>query len=188
VSLRGQNPDAPAVWVIASYDSRPGTPGAEANASGLAATLAAAQALADHKPLAPIHFLFVPHANDPAAPVAETAAITAQLAGRPGTVLCVEAMGAGETLWLSSKMPDARPLGQIEGLGSVIEEAIAYPGGRTDFASLLVTAGLPAVRVATRPVVAADEPDTTLPAAITVAASAGRLIELIRRCAAIPPP
>jgi hypothetical protein len=188
VTLRGLKTDAPAVWVITSYDSRPGSPGVEANATGLAATLAAAQALADHQPLVPIHFLFVPHANDPGSPVAGIAPIVANLAARPGAVLCVEAMGAGETLWLSSNVPKAPPLGQIEGLGSVIEESIACPGGRTGLAGLLARAGLPAVRVATRPAVAPDEPDTTVPAAVTVAASAGRLVELLRRCAAIPPP
>jgi hypothetical protein len=188
VTLRGLNPDAPAVWVITSYDSRPGSPGVEANATGLAATLAAAQALADHQPLAPIHFLFVPHANDPGSPVAGIATLVANLAARPGAVLCVEAMGAGETLWLSSNESKAAPLGQIEGLGSVIEESIAYPGGRTGLTGLLEKAGLPAVRVGTRPAVAPDDPDATVPAAVTVAASAGRLVELLRRCAAIPPP
>ena len=50
VTLRGKNPDSPAVWVLTSYDSRPGSPGVEANATGLAATLAAAQALAGDTP------------------------------------------------------------------------------------------------------------------------------------------
>jgi hypothetical protein len=43
---------------------------------------------------------------------------------------------------------------------------------------------LPAVRVATRPLLLADEADDRLPFAPTVTASTGRLIELIRRCAA----
>ena len=38
VTLAGKNPAAPAVWVLTSYDSRVGSRGAEANASGLAAT------------------------------------------------------------------------------------------------------------------------------------------------------
>jgi hypothetical protein len=43
---------------------------------------------------------------------------------------------------------------------------------------------LPAVRVATRPLLTPDEKDDRLPFAPTVAASTGRLIELIRRCSA----
>ena len=43
---------------------------------------------------------------------------------------------------------------------------------------------LPAVRVATRPLLLPDEADDQLPFAPTVAAATGRLIELIRRCSA----
>jgi hypothetical protein len=43
---------------------------------------------------------------------------------------------------------------------------------------------LPAVRVSTRPLLLPDEADEKLPFAPTVAASTGRLIELVRRCAA----
>jgi PAS domain-containing protein len=46
VTIKGQKTDHPPVWVLTSYDSRAGSRGAEANATGLAATLAAAQALA----------------------------------------------------------------------------------------------------------------------------------------------
>ena len=85
VTLTGKNPDAPAVWVLTSYDSRAGSRGAEANATGLAATLAAAQALARDKPEVSIHFVFLPHANDPESPVIETAAKFLELAKSAGT-------------------------------------------------------------------------------------------------------
>jgi hypothetical protein len=49
---------------------------------------------------------------------------------------------------------------------------------------LLFEVDLPAVRVSTRRHVTPEEPDERLPFAPTVAASTGRLIELIRRCAA----
>jgi hypothetical protein len=182
VTLKGLKPDSPAVWVLASYDSRPGSPGAEANASGLAATLAAAQALAADKPAVDIHFLFIPHANDPESPILETAAKFATMAPATKAVLCVEAMGAGESLWLSSRDPDALPLTQVQGLGSVRGAEVVCLGDDVDFASVLFESGIPAVRVSTRPLVTVQEADDQLPPAPVLAASTGRLVELIRRC------
>lgn len=187
VTLTGKDPQAPAVWVVTSYDSRAGSRGAEANATGLAATLAAAQALARDKPKGSIHFVFLPHANDPESPIIETAAKFLELpkpTGPPKAVLCVESMGAGETLWLSSRDTSAAPLGQISGLGAVFGAEVVCLGEDTDLASTLFEMNLPAVRVSTRPLVLAEESDEKLPFAPTVTASTGRLIELIRRCAA----
>lgn len=181
VSIAGKIPAAAPVWVLASYDSRPGSRGAEANASGLAATLAAAQALAADKLEPPVHFIFLPHSNDADSPLPETAlafAEIAKLAGPPAAVLCIEAMGADATLWLTSRDVSARPLELAAGLGKV------YPADtEADLASRLFEIGLPAVRVATRPPVTAAEKDDRLPFAPTVAASTGRLLDLIRRCA-----
>ncbi len=185
VSVAGKKPGAPPVWVITSYDSRAGSRGAEANATGLAATLAAAQALARDKPGAPVHFVFLPHANDLDSPVVETAAKFMELAkpaGPPKAVLCVESMGAGEALWLSSRDVSAAPLNLVAGLGAVYGAEVVCLGEDTDTASTLFEMNLPAVRVATRPLVTAREADERLPFAPTVAASTGRLIELIRRC------
>ncbi len=182
VTLRGKSPDSPAVWVLSSYDSRPGSPGAEANATGLAATLAAAQALAGDTPPASVHFVFLPHANDPESPSLETAAKIQELAVSPKAVLCVEAMGAGEELWLSSRDAAAPPLALAQGLGSVRGAEVVCLGEDTDLASRLFEMGLPALRVSTRPIVTNQEPDDQPPSATTVAASAGRLVELIRRC------
>ncbi len=186
VTLAGKNPQAPALWVLTSYDSRAGSRGAEANATGLAATLAAAQALARDKPLAPVHFVFLPHANDAESPLIETAAKFVELAkpaGSPKAILCVESMGAGETLWLSSREVTAAPLKLVSGLGAVYGAEVVCLGEDTDLASTLFEMNLPAVRVSTRPLVTPDEQDERLPFAPTVAASTGRLIELIRRCA-----
>ncbi|NQX00219.1 hypothetical protein HQ447_06130 [bacterium] len=186
VTLTGKNPQVPAVWVLTTYDSRAGSRGAEANASGLAATLAAAQAVARDKPAASVHFVFLPHANDLESPVVETAAKWVELAksaGPPKAVLCVDAMGGGENLWLSSRETTAAPLGLVSGLGAVYGAEVVCLADDNDPASMLFEMGLPAVRVATRARLAADEPDERIPFAPTVTASAGRLIELIRRCA-----
>ncbi|HEX7261991.1 MAG TPA: M28 family peptidase, partial [Luteolibacter sp.] len=96
VTLAGKNPEASAVWILTSYDSRPGSRGAEANATGLAATVAAAQTLARDKPNVPVHFVFLPHVNDVESPVVDTAAKFTALAKAPAkAILSVEAMGAG---------------------------------------------------------------------------------------------
>jgi len=188
VSILGKDPKAPAIWVLTSYDSPPGSRGAEANATGLAATLAAAQALANDKPAGAIHFLFLPHANDSDGPLLETAGKILELlkSAPPKALLYVEAMGAGETLWLSSRETTAEPLNWIAGLGEIHGAEDVCLAEDSDFTSLLAESGLPAVRVSTRRSMEPSENDNRLPFAPTVAASTGRLIELIRRCAAAP--
>lgn len=183
VTIPGTSPDAPALWVVAGYDSRPGSPGAEANATGVVATLAAAQALAGEKPAMNLHFAFLPHANDPEAPILETAGKFAKLAGNQASILCVEAMGAGEELWLTSRDTDAMPLSKATGIGSIRGAEVVCLGDDVDLASVLFEMGLPSVRVSTRAMIPADDPDNQLPDPAAVAASSGRLIELIRRCA-----
>jgi len=183
VSIRGKNPDAGAVWIVSAYDSRPGKPGAEANATGVAACLAAAQALATANPELTISFAFLPHGNDPDSPAVETAQKFAKLAVKSSAVLCVEAMGSGDELWLSSRDTTAGPLTRTAGLGSVKGAEVICMSDDADSASVLFELGLPAVRVATRPLVNATEPDASLPTPAVLAASTGRLVELIRRCA-----
>lgn len=187
VTIKGAKPENPAVWVLTSYDSRAGSRGAEANATGLAATLAAAQALAHDKPVAPVHFVFLPHANDIESPVLETVGKFRELvkpAGIPRAILCVEAMGSGEPLWLTSRDTTAAPLTLVSGLGEVYGAEVVCLGEDSDLASTLFEMELPAVRVATRAMLTAEDEDEKLPFAPTVAASAGRLVELIRRCSA----
>ncbi len=186
VTLTGKDPQAAPVWVLTSYDSRQGSPGAEANATGLAATIAAAQALARDKPARSVHFVFLPHANDIESPVLETAAKfreTAISGIAPHAILCVEAMGAGEPLWLTSRDISAIPLEKIDGLGAVYGAEVVCLGDDSDLASILFEMDLLAVRVATRAQLTPDEADDRPPFAPTVAAATGRLIALIRRCA-----
>lgn len=185
-TLRGKNPDSPAVWVLTSYDSPQGSRGAEVNATGLAATLAAAQALAADKPECAVQFVFLPHANDLESPVAETARLLLKAIGTtaPKAVLCVETMGAGEELWLSSRDVSAGPLKHVGGLGKVYGAEVVCLGEDSDLASVLFEMDLPAVRVATRATLTPGETDDREPFAPTVAAATGRLIELIHRCAA----
>ena len=189
VTIRSVNTDAAPVWILTSYDSPLGSPGAERNATGLAATLAAAQALAADKPSRPIHFLFLPHANETDGPIVETAMLASKAIGSapaPKAILCVEAMGDAETLILSSRDTEALPVVEFSGLGKILGAEVVCLGDDFDLASTLFEMGLPAIRVATRPMLLPDEKDDKLPFAPTVAASAGRLIELVRRLTKSP--
>lgn len=184
VTIPSLKADAAPLWVITSYDSPPGSRGAERNATGLAATLAATQALAGDKPARPIHFLFLPDANDPAARVIETTLIASKLIGSfsvPQIILCIEAMGDAETLILSSRDTTALPTVEFADLGKILSAEVVFLGEQTDLSTILFNKSLPAVRVATRPMLLPDEADDKLPFAPTLAASSGRLIELVRR-------
>ncbi len=185
-SIPGTSGKAAPVWVLATLDSRPGSRGAEANATGVATVLAAAQALAGERRKAAIHFAFPPHGNDPESPVIDTAVRILRQTGKNSLVLCVEAMGGGEELWLSSRDAEAAPLAHVDGLGSVRGAEVVCLGDDVDLASILFEMGVPAVRVSTRAMVSADEPDDEKPDEAKVAAAAGRLVELIRRCAGAP--
>jgi hypothetical protein len=191
VSVPAPREGAAPVWVITSYDSPPGSRGAEKNATGLAATLACAQALANASPEHPIHFLFLPHANEPEAPVLETALAVSEMIGKsptPKAILCIEAMGDAETLILTSRDTEAIPSAEFEGLGEILGAEVICLGDDFDLASTLFETGIPAIRIATRPTLLPDEKDDKLPFAPTLTASTGRLLELVKRLAKIPTP
>jgi hypothetical protein len=140
--------------------------------------------LAAEKPVNSVHFLFIPHAHDPDAPILETATQVKSLIAESRQILCVESMGAGETLWLTSRDVAAQPLEKISGLGKVRGAEVVCLGEDQDLASVLFEMNLPAVRVATRPMLMPDEPDASIGDPGLLSASTGRLVELIRRCAA----
>lgn len=184
VTVPASKKSAAPIWILTSYDSPSGSRGAERNATGLAATLAAAQALADQTPAQPIHFVFVPHANEADAPVIETATIVANLIQAETdahAILCVETMGDSEKLILSSRDTEALPDFNIDDLGKILGAEVVCLGDDFDLASTLFEMKLPAVRVATRPMLLPDESDEKIPFAPTLASSTGRLIELIKR-------
>ncbi len=181
-TVPGEKSIASPVWVLTSYDSPLGSRGAEKNASGLAATLAAAQALADATPSRPIRFLFIPHVNESEAPVLETALLVSQhISEKHSAILCVEAMASAETLILTSRDTEATPVEEFAGLGKILGAEVTCLGDDFDLASTLVETGLPAIRIATRPTLLPDEKDDMVPFAPTLAASTGRLVELIQR-------
>lgn len=186
VTIPGSKRTLPPLWITCAYDSRQGDPGVEANATGVVATLAAAQALAGSTPERDVVFVFLPHGNDAESPAIETAAKLSELAREAHAILCVEAMGAGAELWLTSRDTNAPPLAFISGLGSIRGAEVVCLTEDSDLASTLFEMNRPAVRVGTRATLSPDEADRSAPDPAVLAASSGRLVELIRRCAGIP--
>lgn len=185
--LAGGNPRLPAVWVVASYDSRRGSSGTEFNASGVAALIAAAGAILKESFPRDVVFAFVPHGEDPKSPVAETAAMLGKLmraGGGAETVLCVEAMGAGEELWVSSRDAQCPACHKLKGVGRVVGADVLCFHDGFDLSSALYRSGFPAARVGTRGPAVPGESDDVLPTPALLAASSGHLVELIRRLAA----
>jgi hypothetical protein len=181
VSVKGKDEDLPPLWVVAAYDARPGSPGAEANASGVASVLATAHAVASSLPLRSIRFAFLPHGYESDGPLVETSEILAKRVGEASSLLVVEATGAGDSLLVSSRDAENRALAAVEGLGTVAgAEAICLEDD-FDLSSSLFERGLPAVRVSTRPVVKADEADDAAPDPAVHAAATTALVNLIQR-------
>jgi hypothetical protein len=180
ITILGKQPSLPAIWVVTPYDTRAGSRGGEWNSSGLAATLAAAQAFAGDTPSRTVHFLFLPHFYDtegPVGPTVETLRALVEKAGGASTMLAVEAMGGSEELWIGpgAKLPEiADGIGRSPSpldLGGMSEQTLA---GR------LAGAALPATRISTRGLPRPEETDERTPFAGTVAVSAGELLKLIR--------
>ena len=178
-TLRGSETDLPPLWVLAGYDARPGSLGAEANASGTASVMAAAHALAGAKPKRTVVFAFIPHAYDPESPLTQTFGILHKRIGKASELLVVEAMGAADKLLVSSRDSENRVLRGIDGLGEVAGAEAICMEEDFDLSSVLFEMGLPAVRVSTRPVVREDETDDSAPDPAKHAAATKALVALI---------
>ena len=180
-TLRGSDTKAAALWIVAPYDTRPGSPGSEANATGVVSVMAAAHALANTSPKRAVHFAFIPHAYDGESPVTELQALLAERIGKASSVLVVESMGSAEKLMISSRDAENVALRQTTGLGEVVgAEAICLEDD-FDLSSTLFEFQLPAARVSTRPVVKGDEADNTAPDPKIHAAATRSLVTLIER-------
>lgn len=181
VTLLGSEKKLPPLWVVAGYDARPGSPGAEANATGTSSVLAAASALASATPKRTVNFAFLPHAYDPDSPIMETITAFRKRVATASEVLVVEGTGAGEKLLLSSRDATNRALTSVGKLGEVVGAESICLEDDFDLSSVLFEAGLPAVRVSTRAVVKADEPDNTAPDPAKHAAATKALVALIEK-------
>lgn len=169
-----------ALWVVAAYDSHPGSPGTEANATGVAAAMATAQQLAGDSHPRTIHFAFLPHGHDPESPILQTTTRFSELTANAYAILCVEAMGSGTDLWLTSRDTDSPLIPLLGDLGSVRSAEVVCLHDDTDLASILFECGRPAVRISTRSQVSRGEPDNAPIRPALLAASTGRLIAYLR--------
>ena len=184
-TLQGTDAQAAPIWVVCGYDSPRGTSGAAPlEASGLAANLAVAQSLAGSRPRRTVHFAFVPHAWDPQSPVKETMEILLRTITAPATVCWVDVMGTGDELRVSPCGEHRPAEGPLVGLGRIITGEPA--SGAVAFFVNLAGPGLGVSRVATSAPRAEGRPTPAAPDASQVAASGGRLVEWIRRQAALP--
>jgi hypothetical protein len=180
--VRGKDEDAPALWVVAGYDSRPGKPGAEANASGVASVMAAARAMAADLPERPVFFAFVPHVHRADEVKLATLRLLRDRAKDAGLVVVVEATGAAGELQASSRDAGSTVVAKLEGLAAVVgAEAVCLGEDELDLSAVLFELGLPAWRISTRAVVGVDEADDRAPDPVAHAAATTRLVELIRR-------
>lgn len=184
VTLRSRKPAGEPLWLLTSLDSPPGSRGGEANASGLAATLAVAAAMAGDVLPRDVIFLFVPHANAAGSPWREAFAKARERTGLlPHAVLCVEAMGGEGELRIS-----AGGVASLAHYRRFPQFAAGLEGGETSGMALGMDAlGVPALRVASRRSPLPGEDDDAVPSAEAVAQSAGRLMELIRSLAVTDP-
>lgn len=181
VTLRGTEEKLPPLWVVAGYDSRPGSKGAEANATGTASVMAAASAMAGATPKRTVNFAFLPHAYDPESPLAETFSLFRGKVAKAAEVLVVEGTGAGDKLLLSSRDATNRALRLVGNLGEVVGAESICLEDDFDLSAALFETALPAVRVSTRPVVKADEADDTAPDPAKHAAATKALVALIEK-------
>lgn len=165
------------LWVVTGYDTLGF--GVEANSSGVVSVLAVARAVAGEKPLRPIKFAFLPHVYDVGAPVLPLLDQFARSMGKPDLVLVVEAMGVNGELLVSSREVEALKRPPFEKWGKIVgAEAICLEDD-FDLASTLFELNQPAVRVATRRVVAAGEADDQMPEPAQHAAATKALAELV---------
>ncbi len=123
VSVRGKDDSAPTVWVITSYDSKPGS--SAGNANGLAGSLAAAQAMAGDKPKARVDFIFIPHAEDTRAPLDSELTKLSTLRDKPGPA------------WFVSSSEDPEMLGRFAKSGLPVKSFVfpTLPPKSGDFVS-----------------------------------------------------
>ncbi|MES2996452.1 MAG: hypothetical protein V4733_06545 [Verrucomicrobiota bacterium] len=177
VTLQGKSA-TPGIWCVTAYDSARGT-AVEADGSGVCAVLAAARGIAGDQPKRPIHFLFVPHANDPASPREATGKACLDLirsAGSATRVLAVRGMATGSSLLLTAPVRQDLPADSITFELATPEIS---PPGADDPAAWFPHSGFP-VNSLTTGTPATDAAD---PSAAALARSASTLLEFLRRLA-----
>ena len=173
-----QGDDRAPLWVIAGYDTAVANP-VEANSTGLASVLAVANALSGERLGRPVKFAFLPHVYEAEAPVLKTLDAFTRWMGEAEAVLVVEATGAGEELWISSRDAERVAAPAFQDSGKVVGAEVVCLGDDFDLSSVLFEMNRPAVRVSTRPVVGPSDEEIALPDADAHAAATRRLADLV---------
>ena len=176
------------LWVVTAYDQSSAGGGVEANATGVVSVLAVAQEVAGDRPDRPIVFAFLPHGYDLDAPVLQTLESLNRKRGEIDRMLVIEAMGHGRSgLMASSRSVEALGHPAIDSQTKVVgAEAICLEDDQ-DLSAALFETGSPAIRIATRSVVRADEPDADLPDPAAHARATAVLAALVRSLAGVDP-
>lgn len=183
-SLKSAERNPASLWVMAAYDTGPrddpdNWPGSAAvsfapSSSAVASLVAAAQAMARDQIEVDIHFLLVPHGNDPDSPYAEMVPKLLQAYPRPTRIFLIQQM---------ADSPDL--VGLVPGNQS---DAWQLPGDLVqtmasnilpEFLDSVAKTGIPVVGVQTRLQGMAPGPDK----ASHLAISSGKLVEWLRRSA-----
>lgn len=184
VVLPGKSPTAAPLWVMSSLDSPPGSPGAESNASGLVATMAALRELAKQPSQRPVHFVFVPHAADPEAPRQSGVDAVRRLISAepvPRAVFWVRGLGGSPQIAINAagELPSAiasRVPKQVRVL-STTDQGSTDPTG---YQALLQKSEIPAIAITADPPAISAADDLRFPPPRPLAAAARSLVELLR--------
>jgi len=171
IDLRGSDEKAAPLWIAVAYDTPSTSEGILDSSSAVISAIAAAQALAGEKPVRPVRFVFLPSSGLDSIDAAFVKLATAE--GAPHAVLCLGSMRVGESLEVSAEgnHQTVTVLGSL-GQSSPLSQA------NDPMASRLSLAGLPVAVISSKPLPEAGSV-TTEPERL--AASTGRLVELIRR-------
>ncbi len=174
-TLPGKQNDTPAIWLATHYDSPAESVGGEINASGCAALIAAAQAMAGDPVSTTVHFIFLPDGNE------TQAAIRPLLTSmpRPGWVATVDALGTQGKLQF---LGDAEQVNALKQVGTLGLRGDANTHG-SSLHRAFVALGLPAIRITS----SLDPDPQAMPDSRQVAVHAGKLVEWLRRCSQIQP-
>lgn len=174
INLTGTRQDAPAVWVVTSYDTAGSSGDGDPAASTVVSVIAAAQDLAGDDLQRTVKFIFLPHGNDTASAelVSRTRARLVQVLReeRSHAILCAGRMGGGTNLVVSSPADENPVFPLVGNLGKVVKAE-----GPDLLGTSLFVEHLPAVDIATSHATGARTKD--------LAIATGRLVELIRLAA-----
>lgn len=171
IDLRGTDERAAPLWIVAAYDTSEQESSLQEASSALVAALSSAQAIAGEKPVRPVRFVFLPSSRQPDIESALLRMIRSETA--PWSVLGIGPMHQGDLLSVSAADGDPA-MASLGALGAVGPA----PAGASAWLGRLSGSGLPFAFIRSS---VTTESGSTAAGSESLAASTGRLVELIRR-------